>query len=81
MISQHAEILSLMILKHLVFYLMEFVKKKNVVIIKVQIMEILFLISQEENVSLKIMEEIGKEFEEIPLMIEIHIIRNQKKYM
>jgi hypothetical protein len=53
---QNTEIFAFMILKHFVFHLMELIKKKNIVIIKVQILEILFLVTRQKNAFLKVMD-------------------------
>ena len=80
--SQNVGILILMILKRLVFHLMEFAKKENVVIIKVLIVMILFLMTFQKNVLLKmiIVKNYLKNAMKCLMMIAIHIVLNLKKW-
>ena len=80
--SQNVGIFIFMILKHLVLHLMEFAKKENVVIIKVLIVMILFLMTFQKNVLLKmiIVKKYLKNAMKCLMMIAIHIVLNLKKW-
>ena len=79
--SQNVGILILTILKHLVFHLMEFVKKKNVVIMKVAIVVNIFLMKFQRNVLLMMIsvKKYLKNVMKCLMMSVIHIIINLKK--